>query len=149
MPVVNETSAGGLVIRVVEGRALAALIARRASSGRIEWCLPKGHVEAGETIPEAAVREVFEETGITGRVLVHLASIEYWFSSPGKKIHKKVHHYLLESTGGFIGVENDPDHEAEYAEWVDLDQVSRRLAYANEKRVVSLARELLHLDRAK
>ena len=36
------------------------------------WCLPKGHVEAGETLEAAAVREVFEETGISGHIVAPL-----------------------------------------------------------------------------
>ena len=48
-------------------------------AGRIEWCLPKGHLEGSETPQQAALREVAEETGIHGRIIRHLASIDYWF----------------------------------------------------------------------
>jgi len=41
----------------------AALIGRQDRRGRLIWSLPKGHVEAGETHEDAAVREVQEETG--------------------------------------------------------------------------------------
>ena len=67
LPSVNETSAGGVVIDVHEGRARIAIIARRNRSGKVEWCLPKGHVEPGETLVQTAEREVAEETGIEGR----------------------------------------------------------------------------------
>ena len=40
------------------------------------------------------MREVAEETGIHGRVVAPLGSIDYWFSVPGKRIHKVVHHFL-------------------------------------------------------
>lgn len=80
LPSVNETSAGGVVIDVHEGRARIAIIARHNRSGRVEWCLPKGHVEPGETLVETAEREVAEETGIEGRVLISLGTIEYWFT---------------------------------------------------------------------
>ena len=65
LPSVSETSAGGVVIDVHEGRARIAIIARRNRSGRVEWCLPKGHVEPGETIaprrniPKAARRFIW------------------------------------------------------------------------------------------
>ena len=143
LPVVDETSAGGLVIDVQEGRAVTAVIARRNRGGRLEWCLPKGHLEGAETAEEAAVREIAEETGISGRVLRHLATIDYWFAGDDHRVHKVVHHFLLEATGGDLTTENDPDHEAEEVEWVSLDDVARRLAYPNERRIVAAAREIL------
>lgn len=143
LPVIDETSAGGLVIAVRGGRAVTAVIARRNRGGRLEWCLPKGHLEGSETAEEAAVREIAEETGISGRVLPHLATIDYWFAGDDHRVHKIVHHFLLEALGGWLTTDNDPDHEAEEVEWVDLDDVSRRLAYPNERRIVAAAREIL------
>ena len=115
LPSVSETSAGGVVIDVHEGRARIAIIARRNRSGRVEWCLPKGHVEPGETLVQTAEREVEEETGIQGRALITLGTIEYWFTTPSHRIHKMVHHYLLEATGGYLTVEKDPDQEVRSA----------------------------------
>jgi len=143
LPVVDETSAGGLVVRVEDRQAFTAVIARRNRGGRLEWCLPKGHLEGDETPEQAAVREIAEETGITGRVLRHLATIDYWFSGDDRRVHKVVHHYLLEATGGELTIENDPDHEAEDVAWVNLDEVASRLAYPNERRVVATARDVL------
>ncbi len=91
----------------------------------------------------AAVREIAEETGITGQVLRHLATIDYWFAGDDRRVHKVVHHYLLEATGGELTIENDPDHEAEDVAWVALDEVASRLAYPNERRVVATARDVL------
>ncbi|KAE8762580.1 NUDIX hydrolase [Georgenia thermotolerans] len=143
LPVVDETSAGGLVVDVVDGRAMTAVIARRNRAGRLEWCLPKGHLEGQETPEEAAVREIAEETGINGRILRHLATIDYWFAGTDRRVHKVVHHFLLEATGGELTTENDPDHEAEDVAWVGLDEVASRLAYPNERRVVATARDVL------
>lgn len=143
LPVVDEVSAGGIVVDVVDGKAFVAVIARRNRAGRLEWCLPKGHLEGSETAPQAAVREISEETGISGRVLAHLDTIEYWFAGYDRRVHKVVHHYLLEATGGELTVENDPDKEAEDVAWVPAHQVAERLSYPNERRVVALALRLL------
>ena len=146
LPVVDETSAGGLVIDVQEGRAVTAVIARRNRGGRLEWCLPKGHLEGSETAEEAAVREIAEETGISGRVLRHLATIDYWFAGDDHRVHKVVHHYLMGYASGAISVAGDPDHEAEDAAWVPLRDVARQLAYPNERRIVAIALDLLYKD---
>lgn len=143
LPIVEETSAGGVVINVVDGRAFAAVIARRNRGGRLEWCLPKGHLEGVETAQEAAVREIAEETGIQSQILRHVATIDYWFAGTNRKVHKVVHHYLLAATGGRITTEDDPDQEAEEAAWVDLTDVAARLAYPNERRVIATARDIL------
>ena len=93
---VHETSAGGLVIDGIDGpkeTQVAALIGRIDRRGRMLWSLPKGHIELGETAEQTAIREVAEETGIQGSVLAALGSIDYWFVTEGRRVHKTVHHY--------------------------------------------------------
>ncbi|QRO87284.1 NUDIX hydrolase [Kytococcus sedentarius] len=139
LPAMRETSAGGVVVTVEPGRARLALIARFNRAHRLEWCLPKGHVEAGETLVETAVREVAEETGIRSRPVLTLGTIDYWFSTPERRIHKRVHHYLLEAVGGRLTVEEDPDHEAVDVQWFDLDTAHRTLTFPNERRIAQMA----------
>lgn len=143
LPVVDETSAGGVVVDVLNGAAVTAIIARRNRAGRLEWCLPKGHLEGTETAAQAAVREIAEETGIYGQVLLHLDTIDYWFAGTDRRVHKVVHHYLLRALGGELTIENDPDCEAEDVAWVLLDEVASRLAYPNERRIIAAARDVL------
>src|SRR5437763_4209335 len=138
---VEETSAGGLVIDSRDaGQARAALIGRTDRRGRLLWSLPKGHVEPGETTEAAAVREVAEETGITGRVVATLGTIDFWFVADGRRIHKTVHHYLLMATDGELSAE---DIEVEEVEWVPLGELPERLAYADERRLVEQVPGLL------
>ena len=56
-----------------------------------------------------------------------LGTIDFWFSAEGRRVHKRVHHYLLEATGGTLTVEGDPDQEAIDVAWVPLDDLGRVL----------------------
>src|SRR3954470_20654848 len=142
---VEETSAGGLVIDSSDARqARAALIGRTDRRGRLLWSLPKGHVEPGETTRDAEVREVAEETGITGRVLAELGTIDFWFVADGRRIHKTVHHFLLVATAPEGGLElSDEDGEVSEVAWVPLADIGSRLAYADERRLLDRVPDLL------
>lgn len=146
IPTVEEVSAGGIVINPHSAAADVAIIARYNRGGRLEWCLPKGHPEGQETHRQAAVREVAEETGITGQIVAPLGSIDYWFTVPQYRVHKTVHHFLLLATGGELTIENDPDHEAVDVAWVPLKDLPRRLSFPNERRIAELAREVIESD---
>jgi 8-oxo-dGTP pyrophosphatase MutT (NUDIX family) len=137
---VEETSAGGLIVDRTGSRPRAAIIGRLDRRGRLLWSLPKGHLEAGESAEDAAVREVEEETGIRGRVVAPLGTIDYWFVAEDRRIHKTVHHYLLEASGGEL---SDEDIEVDEVAWVPLDELRERLAYAGERRLADTAAGLL------
>jgi 8-oxo-dGTP pyrophosphatase MutT (NUDIX family) len=130
---VEETSAGGLILDVLALDARAALIGRLDRRNRLLWSLPKGHVEPGETIDETAVREVREETGIAGRIIAPLGSIDFWFVAEGQRVHKTVHHFLLLAEGGEL---SDSDVEVSEVAWVPLAEVGRALAYVDERKLV-------------
>jgi 8-oxo-dGTP pyrophosphatase MutT (NUDIX family) len=141
---VDETSAGGLVLDRLGAGARGALIGRLDRRGRLLWSLPKGHVEAGETEPVTAVREVAEETGIVGRVVGKLGVIDFWFVAEGRRVHKTVHHYLLLAADPVNGLElSDDDVEVSEVAWVPLDDVPARLAYADERRLLERVPALL------
>jgi 8-oxo-dGTP pyrophosphatase MutT (NUDIX family) len=120
-------------------RPVGAVIARLNRAGRVEWCLPKGHLEGEETPEQAAVREIEEETGIRGRIVEPLGSIDYWFSVDGKRVHKHVHHFLLIAVGGELTIEGDPDAEAIDVAWVPLPELDERLSFPNERRLAEQA----------
>jgi 8-oxo-dGTP pyrophosphatase MutT (NUDIX family) len=134
LPRVEETSAGGFVLDRRGPEPLAALIARRDRRGRLLWSLPKGHLELDETPEQAAVREVFEETGIRGSILASLGTIDFWFMAEDRRIHKTVHHFVLEAHDDVL---SDADIEVAEVAWVRLDEVADRLRYADERRLVA------------
>ena len=128
------------MVSVEDGEPVAALIGRLDRRGRLRWSLPKGHIERGETTEQAAVREVAEETGISGRITARLGSVEYTFVADGRLIRKRVHHFLMEALDGEL---SDADVEVTEVAWVPLTDLSRRLAYAGERRLVRRAVEML------
>jgi 8-oxo-dGTP pyrophosphatase MutT (NUDIX family) len=137
---VEETSAGGVVLDHAGPDASAALIGRIDRRGRLLWSLPKGHLEAGESPEAAAIREVAEETGITGEVVAPLGSIDFWFVADGHRVHKTVHHYLLVQVGGEL---SDADIEVSEVAWVPLPEAKERLAYADERALLEKVPALL------
>lgn len=133
MKAVTQRSAGGVVARDDEILLIALRDGRR-------WQLPKGHLEPGETAEEAAVREVREETGVRGRTVARLPSIEYWFVEGGRRIHKVVDYYLLDYAAGSAD-DFDPD-EVSGARWFGWDEGIAKLSFDNEREVAAAARKL-------
>jgi 8-oxo-dGTP pyrophosphatase MutT (NUDIX family) len=130
---VHETSAGGLVLDTT-GHGL--LIGRRRRGDRLEWTLPKGHIEPGETAEEAAVREVAEETGIMAGVRHPLGELDFWFMDRGRRVHKTVHHFVLDMRGGTLSTH---DHEVSAVDWVPVPHLVRRLFHPDERHLVHRA----------
>ena len=137
----DEFSAGGLVVDL--DAMTAAIIGRRDRKGRMVWSFPKGHLEAGETAEQAAVREVFEETGLIAEIRAPLGDIAFWFMLDGRRIHKTVHHFLLIATGGEL---SDADREVDAVEWIALTDVHARLAYNDERLLLPKALQMLRVD---
>jgi 8-oxo-dGTP pyrophosphatase MutT (NUDIX family) len=132
-------SAGGVVWRR-EGDQIEVLLCGRRSDSL--WALPKGTPEPGETIEQAALREVREETGVVAETEGVVGDIKYWFSRPqeGVRYFKTVHHFLMRPTGG------DPslhDHEFDEVRWVPVGEALKIMSYPNEARILRRAVELI------
>ena len=108
-----------MVIREIDGRTEICLGMRRRERNGASWALPKGTPSAGETAEQTALREVREETGLEVRIVDHVGAIEYFFTQDGVRIHKTVHYFLMEPTGGNLA---DHDHEFDEVRWVPLDE---------------------------
>ena len=102
--------------------------------------MPKGHVEAGESAEDAAIREVREETGIESTVLAPLGTIDFWFMAEEKRIHKTVHHFILNAHGGEL---SDEDREVIEVAWVPLEEVAAKLAYSDERKLMVKVADVL------
>lgn len=82
---------------------------------------------------ETAVREVAEETGLEVARGERLPTIEYWFTRDGARVHKHVHFWLMQPTGGDVA---NHDHEFDLVEWVPVATALERLTYDDEREVV-------------
>src|SRR5690625_521082 len=138
LPVRDETSAGGISVDDSGVSPRVPIIARRNRGGRLEWCLPRGHLEGIDTPAEAAVREIHEETGIKSEIIQPLGTIDHWAYSSTQRIHKVVHHFLLRGSEGKLTIYYDRDGEGEGVAQVPLAQLPYRLVYSNERRSARL-----------
>lgn len=137
----EERSAGGVIVRRSGEKHDVCLILTH--NGDV-WQLPKGLIEPDEPREKTALREVAEETGLTGELLQPLDQVEYvytWDYGDGpERVHKLVHFYLMRYVSGTT---DDHDHEAEEARWFPIDQARKRLAYENERRIMKMAQEAI------
>ena len=135
----REFSAGGVLVRRMRGRWFVAAI-RPGGKAPGTWALPKGLVGRGERPEDTAVREVAEETGLRARVIAPLGTIDYWFVVDGRRVHKVVHHFLLEPLAGQL---SDADVEVSEVAWIPFAELPSRLRYDSERRLLDRAGELL------
>jgi 8-oxo-dGTP pyrophosphatase MutT (NUDIX family) len=135
----REFSAGGVLVRRLRGRWWLAAI-RPAGKPKGIWALPKGLIDPGESGAETALREVAEETGLTGRLEGKLGDVRYVYTRGGERIFKVVSFFLLRYVGGRIG-NLPPGMEREVAEarWLPLEEAPRLLAYGGERKMAEQA----------
>jgi 8-oxo-dGTP pyrophosphatase MutT (NUDIX family) len=130
----TEVSAGGVVLRGDE--VVVIVPTRRSADGRKVLALPKGHVDPGETPPQAAQREVREEAGVDATLVDELGEVRYWYQRDGRKIAKLVTFFLFEYAGGDVA---DHDTEVEVARWIPLEEALHSLTYKGEREMVQRA----------
>lgn len=131
-------SAGGVVVRRFGGAWQCVLIQPYLRPSI--WALPKGRIEPGEGLEQAALREVLEEVGLRVRLDELLGTVQYRFDADGTRIHKTVTFFLLAWESGSLIPQPG---EVAHAEWVGLDVAVTRLTRRNEANIVLQAAELL------
>jgi len=125
----ERVSAGGVVLRLEKGGLWVALVREVGVEG---YVIPKGGVEPGESIDEAALREIAEEAGITQLTKIgYLGTLERMSE---KKIYWSINHYNLYLTEQREGQILDTEHHFDFG-WFPIEEPPV-LFWPDEKRLL-------------
>jgi ADP-ribose pyrophosphatase YjhB (NUDIX family) len=128
----REFSAGGVVVRQSGDGPEVALVSPRQGI----LALPKGHPEGGESLQQAASREVREETGVVAEPVDRLGEVRYWYRRAGERVLKTVTFFLFVYSSGSV---DDHDDEVVWAGWIPLADAPERLSYEGEREMAAKA----------
>jgi 8-oxo-dGTP pyrophosphatase MutT (NUDIX family) len=118
-------AAGGVIAR----GGLVALVHRPRYD---DWTLPKGKLDSGESFEDAAVREVFEETGLRCRLVRELPAVEYQVRGRPKVVR----YWLMEVESETPLADND---EVDEVRWLAPAQALGLLSYEHDRDVLGAA----------
>lgn len=104
------------------------LIKRGKAPRKGDWSLPGGRVEAGESFEAAALRELLEETGITAKLGVKIATIDANFG----EYHYMLHDYIAEYISGNVRAADD----AIDARFFDMNEIAALKMWPKTEEVV-------------
>lgn len=117
-------AAGAILWRLEKGELKLAIIHR---SRYDDWSWPKGKIDKGETVAEAAVREIREETGLRVSLGVYLAEINYQLQNGDKK---QVHYWAAKVTDRALADSKfKPSEEVARVDWKTAEQAKKLLTY--------------------
>ena len=126
-------AAGGVVIDTKSADSPLVLLVHRPKYD--DWSFPKGKLDAGETIQQAAIREVKEETGIECQIIQNLSPVRYSYQNRGGRDRPKVvHYFLMEPVAGRISVNI---HEIDAAQWYKASDALGRLSYEHDRKLLA------------
>jgi 8-oxo-dGTP pyrophosphatase MutT (NUDIX family) len=134
----EEVSAGGIVFRRTADGVRVLLIRDSYKN----WGFPKGHLEGDESPAAAAIREVREETGLSGLSLREPVEVIDWhFRFRGRVVHKVCHFYLIEAASGHARPLRKEGITA--CKWLDFGEAATLVSYENARSVLARAQALL------
>jgi 8-oxo-dGTP diphosphatase len=121
-------AAGGLIVRRQAGQLEVALVHRPVHQ---DWSYPKGKLEEGETLEDAAQREVLEETGLICRLLRFVGHTDY-IDRKGRP--KVVAYWVMSAVAGtFV-----PNEEVDELRWVDVATAAGLLSYERDRELLTV-----------
>lgn len=130
-------ASGAILWREEKGKLLVALIHR---SRHDDWSFPKGKVDPGETLPQTAVREILEETGLKIKLGIKLPTAEYKVPSGEDKV---VHYWAARvSDKALAGSKFKPSEEVAKVDWVTPEKAHELLTYKFDNAVLDALTEL-------
>jgi 8-oxo-(d)GTP phosphatase len=121
-------AAGAVVLRRSAGRSEVLLVHRPKYD---DWSFPKGKVDPGETTRAAAVREVFEETGLEIALGPPLSSQTYLFG-PEPRRAKTVHYWVGRTRDDEDLEAYEPNEEIDDLCWAEVDEARELLSYSHD-----------------
>ena len=110
------------------------------------WGFPKGHPKEGETGFKTALRELYEETGITDCNFLPGISFtdNYQYTAEnGDTVHKTVTYYLAAVNDPRIETK-ETDGEIKATQWVDADTALQTLQFESRKKLINEVQHYLH-----
>ena len=132
MVVRTATSAGAIILGEIEGELKIAL-AQHQRTDKI-WVLPKGHVEDGESIEEAALREIHEEAGLDNvQLIMHLGTITRESIKRNGDVEQKTIHFYLAYALGESQSQAPSDQGFIEAGWFSPEEAIQLLLYESEQ----------------
>ncbi len=118
-PIQPQVAIGAIVFK--ENQVL--LVRRGNPPSKGQWAIPGGRVKLGETLQEAAEREIFEETGLHIRAKAPIFNFEFIERDPSGRI---VYHYvIIDLEAEYISGELRPADDALDALWVSQKQIKK------------------------
>jgi len=124
-------AAGGLVVRHTPSGETEVVLVHRPRYD--DWTIPKGKLDEGESLPDAAVREVEEETGITARLGPRLDDVTYTDRHGNKKV---VSYWLMHPV---TVAARAADDEVDEVRWVPTSEAVHLLTYERDRKLLESA----------